>query len=73
MFFYLLIYDYFLFGFKILVLIVYLYMLVFVYFYIYYINIIVLFFYGCYFEFLIYSLLKYLFKKGMLKLNILGY
>lgn len=81
---YLLIYDHFLSGLKTLALTVYSYTLASVYSHIYlfgtihliYINIIVLFLHGRYFEifeFLIHSLLKHLFKKGMLKLNILGY
>lgn len=80
---YLLIYD-FLSGLKTLALTVYSYTLASVYSHIHlsgtihliYINIIVLFLHGRYFEifeFLIHSLLKHLFKKGMLKLNILGY
>lgn len=81
---YLLIYDHFLSGLKTLALTVYSYTLASVYSHIHlsgtihliYINIIVLFLHGRYFEifeFLIHSLLKHLFKKGMLKLNILGY
>lgn len=78
---YLLIYDHFLSGLKTLALTVYSYTLASVYSHIHlsgtihliYINIIVLFLHGRYFEFLIHSLLKHLFKKGMLNLNILGY
>lgn len=81
---YLLIYDHFLSGLKTLALTVYSYTLASVYSHIHftgtihliYINIIDLFLHGRYFEifeFLIHSLLKHLFKKGMLKLNILGY
>lgn len=81
---YLLIYDHFLSGLKTLALTVYSYTLASVYSHIHlfgtilliYINIIVLFLHGRYFEifeFFIHSLLKHLFKKGMLKLNILGY
>lgn len=73
---YLLIYDHFLSGLKTLALTVYSYTLASVYSHIHYINIIVLFLHGRYFEifeFLIHSLLKHLLKKGMLKLNILGY
>lgn len=81
---YLLFYDHFLSGLKTLALTVYSYTLASVYshihlsgtFHLIYINIIVLFLHGRYFEifeFLIHSLLKHLFKKGMLKLNILGY
>lgn len=81
---YLLIYDHFLSGLKTLALTVYSYTLASVYSHIHlsgtihliYINFIVLFLHGRYFEifeFLNLSLLKHLFKKGMLKLNILGY
>lgn len=81
---YLLFYDHFLSGLKTLALTGYSYTLASVYSHIHlsgtihliYINIIVLFLHGRYFEifeFLIHSLLKHLLKKGMLKLNILGY